>query len=84
MHISQDHIYALTNNEIKFAPLSSLFYPMQVFGTNINIPIGSNIKNLESINEDFYAFGSTNIVYKYHNNNWDTTLFYPNETLEKF
>ena len=84
LHISQDHIYALTNNEIKFAPLSSPFLSNSNIWNTINIPIGSNIKNLESIDEDFFAFGLSNVVYKYHNNNWDTILFYPNETLRNF
>ena len=84
LHISQDHIYALTNEEIKFANLSSPFLSDAGIWNTINTPIGSNIKNLESIDEDFYAFGPTNIIYKYHNNNWDTTLFYPNENLRNF
>ena len=84
LHISQDYIYALTNNEIKFAPLSSPFLSDANIWNTISIPIGSNIENLESIDEDFFAFGSTNVVYKYHNNNWDTILFYPSESLRNF
>ena len=84
LHISQDYIYALTNDEIKMAPLNSSFLSDASIWNTLNIPTGSSINNLESYQDDFFAFGSTNIIYKYQNNNWDTILFYPNETLRNF
>lgn len=84
LHISQDYIYALTNDEIKMAPLNSSFLSDASIWNTLNIPTGSSINNLESFQDDFFAFGSTNIIYKYQNNNWDTILFYPNETLRNF
>ena len=84
IHISQNYIYALTNDEIKMAPLNSSFLSDASIWNTLNIPTGSSINNLESFQDDFFAFGSTNIIYKYQNNNWDTILFYPNETLRNF
>ena len=84
LHISQNYIYALTNDEIKMAPLNSSFLSDASIWNTLNIPTGSSINNLESFQDDFFAFGSTNIIYKYQNNNWDTILFYPNETLRNF
>tara|TARA_X000000950_G_scaffold255644_1_gene320449 strand:- start:11483 stop:13801 length:2319 start_codon:yes stop_codon:yes gene_type:complete len=84
LHISQNYIYALTNEEIKMAPLNSSFLSDASIWNTLNIPTGSSINNLESFQDDFFAFGSTNIIYKYQNNNWDTILFYPNETLRNF
>lgn len=84
LHISQNYIYALTNDEIKMAPLNSSFLSDASIWNTLNIPTGSSINNLESYQDDFFAFGSTNIIYKYQNNNWDTILFYPNETLRNF
>lgn len=84
LHISQNYIYALTNEEIKMAPLNSSFLSDASIWNTLNIPTGSSINNLESYQDDFFAFGSTNIIYKYQNNNWDTILFYPNETLRNF
>ena len=84
LHISKNYIYALTNDKIKMAPLNSSFLSDASIWNTLNVPTGSSINNLESFQDDFFAFGSTNIIYKYQNNNWDTILFYPNETLRNF
>ena len=84
LHISQDYIYALTNNKIKYAPVNSSFLSDATVWNTINTPIGTNFNNLESFGEDFFAFGATNVVYKYNNNNWDTIMNYPNENLRNF
>jgi hypothetical protein len=84
LHISQDYIYALTNNKIKYAPVNSSFLSDATVWNTINTPIGTNFNNLESFGEDFFAFGATNVVHKYNNNNWDTIMNYPNENLRNF
>jgi ligand-binding sensor domain-containing protein len=48
------------------------------------LPQGSNIDYLESFSNDFFAFGNSNIVFKYSNNQWDTIIYQPNELLRNF
>ena len=48
------------------------------------MPQGAEINNLESFSDDFFAFGNSNIVFKYSNNKWDTIIYQPNELLRNF
>ena len=84
IHISENFIYALTNNFIKFADKNSPFLSDATIWNQIAIPLGADMSSLVSQNEDFYAFGSQNIVYKYSNNSWDTIINYPSESLRNF
>ncbi|MAJ05993.1 MAG: hypothetical protein CL827_03915 [Crocinitomicaceae bacterium] len=84
IHISDDFIYALTNNHIKYADKNSPFLSDAAIWNQLATPLGANLSSLVSENEDFYAFGSQNIVYKYSNNSWDTIINYPNENLRTF
>lgn len=84
IHISENFIYALTNNFIKFADINSPFLSDATIWNQIALPLGADLSSLVSQNEDFYAFGSQNIVYKYFNNSWDTIINHPSESLRNF
>ena len=84
IHISDDFIYALTNNGIKYANINSPFLSDASIWNNLDMPLGANITKIRSYNNDFFAFNSTNFILKYSNNNWDTLFNYPNETLRNF
>ena len=84
IHISDNFIYALTNNHIKYADINSPFLSDAAIWNQLATPLGANFSSLVSENEDFYAFGSQNIVYKYSNNSWDTIINYPSENLRTF
>ena len=81
IHISENFIYALTKNFIKVADINSPFLSDANIWNQIAIPLGADLTSLVSQNEDFYAFGSLNTVYKFSNNTWDTIINYPSETL---
>ena len=74
IHISNDTIYALTENEIKYAALNNAFLSNPSVWSSHLLPQGSNIDYLESFSNDFFAFGNSNIVFKYSNNQWDTII----------
>ena len=84
IHISNDTIYALTENEIKYAALNNAFLSNPSVWSSHLLPQGSNIDYLESFSNDFFAFGNSNIVFKYSNNQWDTIIYQPNELLRNF
>ena len=84
LHISQDTIYALTENEIKYAALNNAFLSNPSVWNSHLLPQGIEINNLESFSDDFFAFGNANIVFKYSNNQWDTIINQPNELLRNF
>ena len=84
IHISENFIYALTKNFIKVADINSPFLSDANIWNQIAIPLGADLTSLVSQNEDFYAFGSLNTVYKFSNNTWDTIINYPSETLRNF
>jgi hypothetical protein len=84
LHISHDTIYALTENEIKYAALNNAFLSNPSVWDSHFLPQGLEINNLESFSDDFFAFGNSNIVFKYSNNKWDTIIYQPNELLRNF
>ena len=84
LHISNDTIYALTENEIKYASLNNAFLSNPSVWDSHLLPQGIDINNLESFSEDFFVFGDLNIVFKYSNNQWDTIIYQPNELLRNF
>ena len=84
LHISQDTIYALTEIEIKYAALNNAFLSNPSVWNSHLLPQGTEINKLESFSDDFFAFGNSNIVFKYSNNQWDTIIYQPNELLRNF
>ena len=84
IHISNDTIYALTEDEIKYAPLNNGFLSNSSVWSSHDLPNGSQIDQLESFGNDFFAFGSSKTIFKYSNNQWDTLIYQPNETLRNF
>ena len=57
IHISNDTIYALTENEIKYAALNNAFLSNPSVWNSHSLPQGTNINNLESFSEDFLHLG---------------------------
>ena len=84
IHISNDTIYALTENEIKCAPLNNGFLSNSGVWSSHSLPNGSDIDQLESFGDDFFAFGSSKTIFQYSNNQWDTLIYQPNESLRNF
>ena len=84
IHISNDTIYALTEDEIKYAPLNNGFLSNSSVWSSHDLPNGSQIDQLESFGNDFFAFGSSKTIFKYSNNQWDTLIYQPNESLRNF
>ena len=84
IHISNDTIYALTENEIKYAPLNNGFLSNSGVWSSHGLPNGSQIDQLESFGDDFFAFGSSKTIFQYSNNQWDTLIYQPNESLRNF
>ena len=64
LHISQDTIYALTENDIKYAALNNAFLSNPSVWNSHLLPQGLEINNFESFSDDFFAFGNANIVFK--------------------
>jgi hypothetical protein len=81
IHISNDTIYALTENKIKYAALNNEFLSNSSVWSSHSLPNGSDIDQLESFGDDFFAFGSPKLVFQYSNNQWDTIIYQPNEYL---
>jgi len=84
IHISNDTIYALTENEIKYAPLNNGFLSNSVVWSSHSLPNGSDIDQLESFGDDFFAFGRSKTIFQYSNNQWDTLIYQPNENIRNF
>jgi len=84
IHISNDTIYALTENEIKYAPLNNGFLSNSGVWSSHSLPNGSDIDQLESFGDDFFAFGRSKTIFQYSNNQWDTLIYQPNENIRNF
>ena len=84
IHISNDTIYALTENEIKCAPLNNGFLSNSGVWSSHSLPNGSDIDQLESFGDDFFAFGRSKTIFQYSNNQWDTLIYQPNENIRNF
>jgi hypothetical protein len=84
IHISNDTIYALTENEIKYAPLNNGFLSNSGVWSSHSLPNSSDIDQLESFGDDFFAFGRSKTIFQYSNNQWDTLIYQPNESLRNF
>ena len=84
IHISNDTIYALTENEIKCAPLNNGFLSNSGVWSSHSLPNGSDIDQLESFGDDFFAFGRSKTIFQYSNNQWDTLIYQPNEDIRNF
>ena len=84
IHISNDTIYALTENKIKYAALNNGFLSNSSVWSSHSLPNGSDIDQLESFGDDFFAFGSPKLVFQYSNNKWDTLIYQPTKSLRNF
>ncbi|MBL6871333.1 MAG: hypothetical protein ISQ95_01925 [Flavobacteriales bacterium] len=84
IHISNDTIYALTENEIKYAPLNNGFLSNSGVWSSHSLPNGSDIDQLESFGDDLFAFGRSKTIFQYSNNQWDTLIYQPNENIRNF
>ena len=80
LHISNDSIFALTDFGIKAAVLSSNFLSDANSWGNISPP-PFVVGDFESYGEDFLAYGTSNIILKYNQSNWDTLLFDPSQEI---
>jgi len=79
IHISSDSIFALTDLGILAASKTSTFLS-DYNSWNLLASSPASIENLESVNNDFIAFGSQNVIYSY-NGNWQVIMDEPNEEL---
>ena len=79
IHISSDSIFALTDLGILAASKTATFLS-DYNSWNLLASSPASIENLESVNNDFIAFGSQNVIYSY-NGNWQVIMDEPNEEL---
>ena len=80
IHVSTDSIFALTDLGILAASRSASFLS-DYNNWNLLPQIPSeNFEKLESVGNDFIAFGSQNVIYSY-NGNWQVIMDEPNEEL---
>ena len=79
IHISSDSIFALTDLGILAASKTSTFLS-DYNSWNLLASSPASIENLESVNNDFIAFGSQNVIYSY-NGNWQVIMDEPDEEL---
>ena len=80
IHISSDSIFALTDLGILAANRNSNFLSDFNNWNLISQSPSGNIERLESIEDDFLAFGNQNIIYSY-NGQWQTIMNRPSEEL---
>ena len=74
----------MTENEIKCAPLNNGFLSNSGVWSSHSLPNGSDIDQLESFGDDFFAFGRSKTIFQYSNNQWDTLIYQPNENIRNF
>ncbi len=80
IHISADSIFALTDLGILAANRNANFLSDYSNWNLISQPSSGNIESLESVGDDFLAFGNQNIIYSY-NGQWHTIINQPTEEL---
>ena len=80
IHVSTDSIFALTDLGILAANRNSNFLSDYSNWNLISQPSSGNIESLESVGDNFLAFGNQNIIFSY-NGQWHTIMNQPTEEL---
>ena len=82
IHISTDSIFALTDFGILAANKSASFLSDYNNWNSINVPSPFSIEHLESVNENFIAYGNQNTLWSY-TGSWKVILDNPNQQVRK-
>ena len=82
IHISTDSIFALTDFGILAANKSASYLSDYNNWNSINVPFPFSIEHLESVNENFIAYGNQNTLWSY-TGSWKVILDNPNQQVRK-